>query len=47
MNSIADCMAECIDFLGASGFASASIVYGLGDPAFIHDGYAVGEFQVS
>lgn len=43
----ADHTADCVGFLGASGFASASIVYGLGDPAFIHDGYTVGTFQVS
>ncbi|KAI0264713.1 hypothetical protein BC834DRAFT_252038 [Gloeopeniophorella convolvens] len=33
-------------FLGASGFAAASIVYGIGDPAFIHDGYTVGAFDL-
>src|SRR6267378_3304749 len=35
-----------VGFLGASGLASASIVYGLGDPEFIHDGYTVGAFEV-
>jgi hypothetical protein len=47
MNFTADCLGEYTDFLGASGYASASILYGLGDPPFIHDGYAVGEFEVS
>ncbi|KAH9990969.1 hypothetical protein BJV74DRAFT_836704 [Russula compacta] len=37
---------DLTSFLGASGFASASIVYGLGDPPFIHDGYTVGAFQL-
>ncbi|KAF8262466.1 hypothetical protein EI94DRAFT_1602111 [Lactarius quietus] len=36
----------CVGFLGASGLASASIVYGLGDPPFIHDGYTVGAFEL-
>ncbi|KAI0305146.1 hypothetical protein B0F90DRAFT_1701694 [Multifurca ochricompacta] len=37
---------DLTSFLGASGFASASIVYGLGDPAFIHDGYTLGAFEL-
>ncbi|ETW75879.1 hypothetical protein HETIRDRAFT_446730 [Heterobasidion irregulare TC 32-1] len=33
-------------FLGASGFASSKILYGLGDAAFVRDGYTVGEFHL-
>jgi len=34
-------------YLAASGFASASAVYGLGEPAFVHEGYTVGKLEVS
>lgn len=37
---------DLTSFLGASGLASASIVYGLGDPAFVHDGYTVGSLEL-
>jgi len=37
---------DLTSFLGASGLASASIVYGLGDPPFVHDGYTVGAFEL-
>ncbi|KAI0321423.1 hypothetical protein OF83DRAFT_313074 [Amylostereum chailletii] len=33
-------------FLGASGFAAASVVYGLPEPPFIKDGYTVGNFDL-
>jgi hypothetical protein len=33
--------------MSASGLASASMVYGLGDPPFIHNGYTIGKFEVS
>ena len=46
VDATADCGGGCVGFLGASGLASASIVYGLGDPAFVHDGYTVGTFEV-
>ncbi|KAH9055611.1 hypothetical protein EDB87DRAFT_1579673 [Lactarius vividus] len=36
---------DLTSFLGASGLASASIVYGLGDPEFVHGGYTVGTFE--
>lgn len=42
MNSMADYVGQCIGFLDALDFASASIVYELGDPAFVLDGYTVG-----
>lgn len=37
---------DLTSFLGASGLASASIVYGLGDPPFVHNGYTVGAFEL-
>lgn len=37
---------DLTSFLGASGLASASIVYGLGDPEFVNDGYTVGAFEL-
>ncbi|KAI9458861.1 hypothetical protein BJY52DRAFT_399314 [Lactarius psammicola] len=37
---------DLTSFLGASGLASASIVYGLGDPEFVHDGYTIGAFEL-
>ncbi|KAL9709934.1 hypothetical protein Ac2012v2_006994 [Leucoagaricus gongylophorus] len=33
-------------FLTASGYAGASVLYGLGDPPFIHQGYTVGLFDL-
>ncbi|KAI0292909.1 hypothetical protein BC826DRAFT_1017480 [Russula brevipes] len=33
-------------YLAASGFASASAVYGLGEPAFVHEGYTVGKLEL-
>jgi hypothetical protein len=33
-------------FLTASGYAGASVLYGLGNPPFIHDGYTIGIFDV-
>ncbi|KAN0127235.1 Protein of unknown function (DUF3433) domain containing protein [Lactarius tabidus] len=38
---------DLTSFLGASGLASASIVYGLGDPPFVHNGYTVGAFEAN
>jgi len=37
----------CLAFLSASGFASSSVLYNLGDPPFLHDVYTVAPFQVS
>ncbi|KAH9174686.1 hypothetical protein EDB89DRAFT_459311 [Lactarius sanguifluus] len=37
---------DLTSFLGASGLASASIVYGLGDPEFINGGYTVGALEL-
>ena len=34
-------------FLGASGFAAASVVYNLPPPAFVLDGFTVAELEVS
>ncbi|KDQ58416.1 hypothetical protein JAAARDRAFT_192990 [Jaapia argillacea MUCL 33604] len=33
-------------FLNAAGYASASILYNLSDPEFIHQGYTVGPFEI-
>ncbi|KII91113.1 hypothetical protein PLICRDRAFT_155954 [Plicaturopsis crispa FD-325 SS-3] len=33
-------------FLSAAGYASASVLYDIGDPDFIHDTYTIGEFQL-
>jgi hypothetical protein len=33
-------------FLSAAGFASSSVLYGFGDPPFIHDEYTIGNFVV-
>ena len=33
-------------FVTAAGYASASILYSLGDPSFVHDGYTVAPFEV-
>jgi hypothetical protein len=33
-------------FLSASGYASSSVLYNLGDPPFIHSVYTIGEFQI-
>jgi hypothetical protein len=46
-NSAAECMDECIGFTSASVLASAWMLYDLGDPPFIHDGYTIGQFEVS
>ncbi|KAG6841001.1 hypothetical protein C0991_002781 [Blastosporella zonata] len=34
-------------FVTAAGFASASVLYNLPDPAFIHDQYTIAPFEVS
>ncbi|KAF9442920.1 hypothetical protein P691DRAFT_844735 [Macrolepiota fuliginosa MF-IS2] len=33
-------------FLTASGYAGASVLYGFGDPPFIHQGYTIGAFEL-
>ncbi|KAI0296043.1 hypothetical protein BC826DRAFT_908693 [Russula brevipes] len=43
---VQDLTGAFLRFLGASGFASASIVYGLGDPPFVHKGYTVGNVEL-
>jgi hypothetical protein len=37
---------RCKAFLTAAGYASASVLYNLDDPPFIHDDYTIGQFEV-
>ncbi|KXN84108.1 hypothetical protein AN958_00433 [Leucoagaricus sp. SymC.cos] len=41
-----DQFSDLTSFLTASGYAGASILYNLGDPPFIHQGYTVGAFDL-
>lgn len=43
---IADVEWSLVAFLGASGYASSSILYNLGDTPFVHNGFTVGEIEV-
>jgi hypothetical protein len=45
--ALAFILSDCLAFLSASGFASSSVLYNLGDPLFLYDVYTVAPFQVS
>ncbi|EIM82094.1 uncharacterized protein STEHIDRAFT_65902 [Stereum hirsutum FP-91666 SS1] len=43
---ITDDERSLVAFLGASGYASSSILYNLGDTPFVHNGFTVGEIEL-
>ena len=36
----------CAAFLTAAGYASANVLYNIGDPAFVHEGYTIAPIAV-
>ncbi|PSR76168.1 hypothetical protein PHLCEN_2v8591 [Hermanssonia centrifuga] len=37
---------DLTSFLTAAGYASANVLYGIGDPSFIHNGFTVAPFEI-